>query len=288
MRIATLKPTGPEREEIRNFFGLNRQIKPGKGESADEENVCTDLFPFLSPKRDTVRLTENFGNCRALIMKDHPVWVTDVEGGAASKLFYAGADTGLVLSAGKKQLVSMGTKVIVFPDKVYYDSANGESGSLDASFTSADGVAVRYTLCRLDGGEYEYDTSYNEPENPSDGALWCDTSESPASLKKYSEMSGAWFPVDSTYVKISSPGIGIVFSEGDGVTISDSTVEEINGGAVISLIGDDFIVIPGLLTSPAVQTTPLTLSRTAPAVDIVLEYSNRLWACRFGLDNSGN
>jgi len=287
MKIANIKAREPEREEIRSFFGLNRQSSPGVGESRDEENVSSDLYPFLSPKRETVRLTDDFGTCRALIMKDQMAWVTDVEGGEFCRLFYAGADTGLVMSAGDKQLVSMGTKIIVFPDKVYYDTADASYGSLDASFTSVEDIAVRFTLSRLDGGEYEYDSSPTAPENPSDGALWCDTSSSPAVLMKYSETSAMWVAVDSTYVKISTPGIGADFSAGDGVTLSSSVVASLNGDAVIDGCGDDFIIVAGIITAPAVQYTPITVERTAPAVDFAVEYSNRIWACRSGLNNRG-
>ena len=276
-----------DREDIRSFFGLNRQPSPGVGESSDEENVTDDLYPFLTPRKNFIRLTDSFGKCRSMLAGGQVSWIVETGGGSASKLFYGGRDTGVVLTPGEKQTVAMGTKLVVFPDKVCYDTVTGETKYLDASFTTEDGVTVRHTLCRLDGGEMEYDSSPVAPESPSDGALWCDTSATPASLMKYSATSGVWVPVDSTYVKISYPGVGAPFSEGDGVTVSGSSAAALNGSAVIALCDDDFIVVPGILTAPVLQTTPLTVERRAPALDFVVESSNRLWGCRSGLSNDG-
>ena len=287
MRIPGIKAKEPDREEIRNFFGLNRQSAAAPGEAADEENVGGDLFPFLSPRRAAAVLTDDFGKCRAIAYKDQPVWITDIAGGSFSKLWYAGHETGVVMPAGKKQIVTMGTKIIVFPDKIYYDTANGESGSLDAEFSSEDGVAVSYTLSRLDGGEYEYDSSPSAPESPADGALWCDTSQTPAVLSKYSASSGMWVTVDSTYVKITSPGIGAAFKEGDGVTVSASAVQTLNGACVVAGAGNDYLIVPGVITAPVTQTAGVTVSRRAPEIDFAVEYSNRIWACRYGLNRDG-
>ncbi|MBR0303658.1 MAG: hypothetical protein IJQ80_07390 [Clostridia bacterium] len=287
MRIAEIDDKRPAREDVRCFFGLNRRESRQTGESRDEENVTGELSPFLSTRRDAVKLTDSFGTCCAIMMKDHPAWVTEVTGGAASKLYYAGLDTSVVLSPGKKQLVSMGTKIIVFPDKVWYDTVNGESGSLDAEFSSEDEVTVTYSLSRLDGAEYDATSSAVAPPSPADGAYWCDTSGTTASLMRYSESSGTWSPVDSTFIKISTPGIGAPFSVGDGVVISSSVVSSLNGAHVIEEKGDGFIVVAGIITSVETQSTPITVSRRAPAVDLAVEYSNRIWACRSGLDNNG-
>lgn len=288
MKIARIPSREPEREEIRSFFGLNRQSLPGVGESADEENVSTELYPFLSPRRDAVLLTNEFGACRALVMKDQIAWVTDIGESDFCRLYYAGHETPVVMPAGDKRLVSMGTKIIIFPDALWYDTASGESGNLGASFTSTDGVSVSVTLCRLDGGEYEYDSSSVAPDDPADGALWCDTSTTPAALMKYSKTSAMWVAVDSTYVKISTPGIGASFKEDDGVEISSCAVPSLNADVVIAAAGDDYIVVPGIISTPVTQTTPITVARKIPLVDFAVEYSNRIWACRSGLDASGN
>lgn len=287
MKIASVRAREPEREEVRSFFGLNRRQARRTGESRDELNVSADVYPFLSPRRDEVRLTNEFGTCRTLMMKDRAVWITEQGDAGPAKLFYAGRETGLELTRGKKQTVLMGTKIIVFPDAAYYDTATGEVGSLDAVFTSAMNVPVRCTLCRLDGESYVYETSVAAPADPADGALWCDISGEAPRLMAYSG-DGVWVEVDSTYVKIESPGIGSKFASGDGVTLTNFATPGVGGAAVVAERGNDYIIVPGLISYVTEQFTPVTVSRLSPLVDFVVESGNRLWGCRHGLDRAGN
>ncbi|MBQ7670251.1 MAG: hypothetical protein IJS45_05975 [Clostridia bacterium] len=287
MRIPDIRMREPEREEIRTFFGLNVMPSAKQGESRDEENVSSRLFPFLAPRQDAVRFEREGGTCRALIPKDQLVSIIETPGGEYCRLYYAGQETGLLMTPGEKQTVSMGTKVIIFPDKVWYDTKDGTYGSLDASFTSQSGVSVSFALSDPFGGEYEYDASPTAPESPADGAAWCDTSVTPNVLYRYSESSDTWAEINSTFVKISSPGIGQRFRAGDGVTLSGSSQNTLDGAAVIEDAGDDFILVPGIISSSTTQDTPFSVTRAAPEIDFCVEHNNRLWACRSGLSRDG-
>lgn len=290
MNIISLNSGMSEKDTVLNFGGLCMREAAGPGEITFDENMSDRYYPFLASGGGSILVRETPGRCRGLLGKDAVARVSDVgEGdGAASRFFWGERDTGLVLTPDEKQLVSMGTKIVIFPDKMYYDTYSGESGSLESYFTTVEGVNVRYTLSRLDASDYEYDSSPTAPESPSDGALWCDTSGAPAVLKVYSESSGAWVAVESVYVKISYPGIGKAFSEGDGIEISGSILEELNNVTVIMAKDDDFIIVTGMTDGEKIQSTPLSLSRRVPEMDFVTECDNRLWGCRWGLDNSGN
>ena len=290
MNIITLNTNRSERDTVLTFGGLCRQLSAGAGELSYDENMTDRYYPFLASGGDSVLVREDLGRCYGLLAKDAIARVSGVGEGesVACRLYFGEKDTGLVLTPGEKQLVSMGTKIIIFPDNMYYDTYSGESGSLESYFTTEEGVNVRYTLTRLDASDYDYDTSPTAPESPSDGALWCDTSSSPAVLKVYSESSGSWVGVESVYVKISYPGIGRSFSEGDGVEISGSILEDLNNVSVIMAKDEDFIIVVGMVDGEKIQSTPLTISRRVPVMDFVTECDNRLWGCRWGLDNSGN
>lgn len=287
MKIPILNDTAVTSDCIRSFYGLNRSPRIAPGESAEETGLGFSAFPFLTPASDPVKLCTGRGSFGAFMMKDKPVWAENDAGNTSAKLYYAGRDCGMVLTPGKKELVSMGTKIVIFPDKVFYDTADGSSGSLEAYYTSVENTEVRFTLASLDGADYAYDASPSAPAAPSDGALWCDTSSVPMTLSRYSESSGGWFPVPSTYIKISSPGIGSAFSESDGVTVSGAENPDINGSYVLTGVGDDYIIIPGILSNAVTQTSPLSVSRRVPDVDFAVEYSNRIWACRSGADRNG-
>ncbi len=287
MKIASFTDRSPKREEIRTFFGLKKKGRALPGESCDEENVTTSSYPFLAPRAKPVLLSNSFGNCRILEAKDQAFWISDISETELCRLYYAGQSTPLVMSAGEKQCVTMGTKIIVFPDKVYYDTSDGTYGSLDAEYEAAEGVTVSYVLSRLDGGAYEYDASATAPESPADGTLWCDTSGDVASLYKYAASSETWVAVDSTYIKIGAPGVGAAFRVGDGVSVTSGAIPSLNGSYIIEEKGDDFIIVAGIITSAVMSESTLKVERRAPAVDFAIEYSNRIFACRSGLDNDG-
>src|SRR5699024_4008893 len=50
------------------------------------------------------------------------------------------------VTAGKKQMVAMQTKVLVWPDKVYYDTASDEFLEMDITQTSATATFTNSTL----------------------------------------------------------------------------------------------------------------------------------------------
>lgn len=87
----------------------------------------------------------------------------------------------------------------------------------------------------------------------------------------------------ATYIKISASGIGRGFSAGDGVTISGCGKAACNGGALLTAVGDDYLVMAGVLAEVFSQTSPLTVRRTVPDMDFVTECGNRLWGCKYGL-----
>ena len=51
--------------------------------------------------------------------------------------------------------------------------------------------------------------------------------------------------------------------------------------------GEDWILYPGLIEKPLTVETPVTVSRTVPQMDFVVESGNRLWGCRYGPDEKG-
>lgn len=290
MNLIKLKPHYTIKDNINTFTGLNLLEHTDDGELSGDENMSDALYPFLTVGGEKMKLKTFSGTVRALHSKDKLCAVVSVTEGesAAARLYYGNEETPLVLTDGEKQLVSMGTKILIFPDKKYYDTYSGESGSLESYFTSTEGVNVRYSLTRTDCTDYSADISPTAPASPSDGAMWYDTSSSPAVLKVYSEANGSWAAMESVYVKISYEGIGEFFSEGDGVEISGCVCDSLNGVSVIVAKDKDFIVVHGTLGTELSQNTPLSVSRRVPQVDFVTECDNRLWACRFGLNNNGD
>ena len=60
---------------------------------------------------------------------------------------------------------------------------------------------------------------------------------------------------------------------------------ELNGTAVVWARDDDYIVVTGLLDTTVNQTVAegaVTVKRSVPDMDFVIESGNRLWGCKYG------
>lgn len=146
-------------------------------------------------------------------------------------------------------------------------------------------VQCSYTMCKADGSSVDIKTvSSKEPSKPANGDYWIDTSQKKHSLKVWSDTSAMWISVATTYIKISAPNIGKVFSEGDGVTISGCTkCADLNTTLVIQSKSDDSIIVIGLIDTIGNQTGGLKVSRSIPDMDYITESNNRLWGCYYGI-----
>ena len=277
MEMPTLRRLWTSRRTVDAFGGLNRSPRTGEGEFAQMENLSSDFYPVLAPcpPREQLDITG----------------VTSL--GAGQRLFYT-QGTELVLGDrridlglspdGNKILVKMGAYVVVFPDKKYASTLeNGDCGSLEARFEAANAVL---TPCTLEGADRIPDYIQSaEPLSPENGTLWLDTAASPAVLKEWSAASNLWAAVETAYVRIEAPGIGVPFRQYDGVTLSGA--DALDGANVIWQAGSDFAVVSGVLEGQK-HMRGLVLSRTVPEMDYVIECGNRLWGCRAGTDRLGN
>lgn len=270
-----------------NFRGYNHNPKIARNEFFDMKNMSSASYPLLSPRGKRGIFAEP-ENAAALVAKDALCYID----GSDFVMNEYRIDMGLS-DEGPKHLVSMGAYVIILPDRKYINTQDiTDFGNIEAEYSSVSGQTVSFELCRIDGSAYKNPTvSSSEPPEPANLDLWIDTSSEPHTLKQYSEASGIWVSIATTYIKISAPGIGKAFNAFDGVTISGVTVSlpDLNANMVIQEKGDDYIVVIGILDSGTVvsQNTPITVTRQMPYMDYVIESGNRLWGCRYGMARNG-
>ena len=283
MKYPTLYEQSSTREMVDVFRGYNHNLQIGEGEFFDMKNLTSDHYPVLSP-REKRGVYASPNKPLGLIAKDSLCYVD------GSKFVINSYPVEMGLSDEPKQLISMGAYVIIMPDKKWINTLDTtQHGNIEAVFESTTNVS--FTLCTVSGDNYEAVTvSATAPKDPQNLALWMDTASTPHMLKQYSETSAAWVGIATTYIKITATGIGKAFEQYDGVSISGITVEgleNLNGSAVIWDKGDDYIVITGILDEAATQAGKLTVSRTMPVMDFIIEADNRLWGCRYGMAANG-
>ena len=273
------------------FRGYNHNLRISNGEFFDMENMTSDYYPVLAP-RGKRGVYAKPASPQGIIAKDAICYVDGSE-------FVMGEyriDMGLSTAAEDcpKQLISMGAYVIIMPDKMYINTMDTtDFGRIEASFTTQ--ADVTFELCAITGDTYsDAVVSATAPANPQNMDLWIDTSSEPHTLKRYSESSDTWVNIATTYVKISSPGLGKAFKQYDGVTISGITAEEVtglNGTMALWGCGEDYIVVVGVLDAVVTQTVEegkITIERRMPNMDFIVESGNRLWGCRYGTALNGD
>ena len=115
-------------EQIIRFAGINYGEDGGDGEFEETLNLSTREYPTLSPRMPRQELT-GYNSPSALYVREK---LLVVDGGT---LKYDGRVVGyLDESITKRQFATINTKVVIFPDKVYYDTVTGETVPLEASF----------------------------------------------------------------------------------------------------------------------------------------------------------
>jgi len=260
------------RVKVNSFAGLDRRPGATPGGFFHMENLTASAWPALStrPARSVAAQLSRPGG---LAEKDALIWVD------GSTLSVGGVTAGPLLTEGEKQLVSMGAWLLIWPDKVYLNTQNlSDWGYLEQRHTTTGTVTC--TLCRPDGTAYEAVTAAETaPEEAAEGSFWLDT----AGQRLLRRDTGTWTAVEEACVSIAAPGIGAGFAAGDGVTLSGLEEASLNGSAILQQVTADALVIPGLLAAPRTQTTPVTVARTVPDMDFVVECGNRLWGCKYGM-----
>jgi len=111
------------------FGGLNRNLSAADGEIAAMENLSADRVPLVSvrPRRRKLR---DFASCGGLGAGEALFWTEGED------FYYDGVRKGAV-SAGEKRFYCLNRYIVIWPDKLFYNSATDEFGPLEASVSAA-------------------------------------------------------------------------------------------------------------------------------------------------------
>ncbi|MBR3105871.1 MAG: hypothetical protein IKH30_01655 [Clostridia bacterium] len=276
------------------FTGLDRRPRTYDGTFNAMGNMTGEPWPLIASRKKRGLVAE-LERPLGMLAMEKLAWID------GSTLYYDGAATpvnSLSTDAAMlpKRMAGMGAYILVWPDKMYYNTADPtDYGSIDRLFASTGDV--EFTLCTLDGVDYpagDITVSDLPPENPQDGDLWIDTSSKPHTLNRYSDLYGDWVGEPSVYVKIAAAGIGAGLAQQDGVRISGiayngadealkEQLEALNTTMIIQAVDNDFIVVAGIIDGNYTQTAgTVRADRKAPDMNLIVENNNRLWGCKYG------
>ena len=316
MVLANRTKLANSRSLVRVFGGLNETYACSEAEYSAGVNFSARDFPALStrkPRRKLHALTGLNGmyhlNGLLTICGKDIIYTPDA----------AGADTVSCTNAvsdSRKALVGIGTKILIFPDKLAFDTADGSVSALGAVW-KAEGQSVQFTPCDAAGKTYQPDSyGREEPEKPADGQLFLKVEDeehpwsSTSTLEVYSASSGNWTAVPLDYCRITAAGAQKLFAQWDTVTVSGTAAqqagmwEELNGDLVVyDLLENGLRVkvtpkgecfygtlvqgadsarwtsLDGKETRSFAVSTPVRMERRVPDLDYITECDNRVWGC---------
>ena len=307
------------RGQIRQFGGLNETYGCTEAEYSQGVNFSSRDFPALSTRLPRRKLWEVKGvngihHLNGILIAHG----TDLEYRPDDPDEESTTLPG-TLSDTEKQMVSIGTSVLIWPDKLIFDTAKRELKSLESSWS---GEEVTFELCDETGKTYKIPAAGTKlPEEPTDGQLFLlgRSEEYPykgdGSLQQYSESLKSWNEIRLDYCKISASGIQEGFAQWDTVTLSGvaekirkNIAEDLDGDKVANLVEDGWIVVSitknlegnyhfckwtqkgeklkreDPVTSEETEEEnpgggPVEMERRAPDLDYLTESDNRVWGC---------
>ena len=288
MILTKLKPPKISENSLSVFGGLDKTSSIEENCFEDTQNTTAEHFPLLSTRQKRISLC-TFDERPSALHTVNGITIT-----IKNNLFHNGVLQFDGLSdTDKKQIISMGSMVIVFPDGYYINTLTKDVDGVcsDKGFL---GQKAKYDLqvvslipCLIDKIP---DTSEKRPIYAEDESLWLDTSVVPNVLMQFSMIDRTWTPIESTHYCIKADNVNYGFSVGDNIEISGFR-DELDGQNTIINTGENYVIVRGTINNIyTVITTPdhpITVERVLPVMDFVCQHQNRLFGCRYGKNNKG-
>lgn len=235
MKLPSMKYTdGIAKNKQIKFSGLNHTYAAEDGELWDMRNLTSDHAPLLGT-REPRRLYRKLEKPGGLFCWNKLCWVD------GTKFYYDGEEKGTV-TEGEKFFAALLDKIVIFPDKCYYDRYSDTFGSLEARW---EGESL--TFC--DGTYAGNDAAANTITAA--GVDW----------------SRYFFAGDA--VSIS----GCTTHPANNREI---IIREISGDKLV-FYENSFTLPEG--EESYQEAGQLSIARTVPDLKCVIEHENRLWGC---------
>lgn len=158
----TIQETARSQQVTDTFGGYNHNLKIPEGEFYEMENLCGDDYPLLATRKQRNTLQVSAENLQAMVSKgDKLYYIAGYDPTAKTCGFYAGDEKvmDLAYAGGLKRFVSMGAYLLIWPDKVWYNTADGTHGNMEKMFSAAAGTYLDHNLTSSSGpdGQEVYD-----------------------------------------------------------------------------------------------------------------------------------
>ena len=304
------------REQLRAFGGLNETYACSEAEYSAGINFSSRNFPALSTRKPRRRLRE----MKELNGMYH---LNGLLAACGTDLVYIPDDPGQEtitcskkVTNDRKSMVGIGTKVLIFPDKLSFDTAQGTLSSLGAVWDGT-GRQLRFEPCDGEGKVYRAKSfGKTEPTAPADGELFWKVEDTAhpwrygGTLEMYSAATGSWTAIPLEYCRIFGAELDLTFARWDTVHLRGCAAKEmgqwdsLEGDLILYDTGTNWLRVKaasggeyffgsltqtgnravwtsgdGTVTREVDLSAPAVLERQIPDLDFVTECDNRVWGC---------
>lgn len=304
------------RDLLRAFGGLNETYACSEAEYSEGVNFSARDFPALSTRTPRRKLRELTGlngmyHLNGLLTVCGADLIYTPDDPEKEQVVCREAVTDL-----EKTMVGMGKKILIFPDKVAFDTESGDVTGLGALWT-AEGQSVQFAPCDVTGKVYTVESAgKEEPEQPRDGQVFLKVEEEEHpwgagnTLEVYSEAAGSWTAVELGYCRIQAAGMEEKFAQWDTVTVEGAAAAQsgqwagLDGDVIVYEVGENWLRVQAdpegdffygtlVQSGNAAQwtsldgkenrsfegTDPVSIQRRVPDLEYLTECDNRVWGC---------
>lgn len=114
--------------QIGAFLGLNKNMVIQENEFSDMKNMSSDRFPAVCTRPARGEAIKTLSKPHGLFYKNGLMYAD------GTKLYYKGKEIATVTDVDKT-MVGLGAYVVIFPDKIMYNTSDGKLTNLEASWT---------------------------------------------------------------------------------------------------------------------------------------------------------
>lgn len=307
MRLPVLKNRNKYKRRIVAFGGLNLTQNFSEGEMRDVSGITHEDFPTLTQPPKSEKYLDCSRPTTACFGSEICI--------AAEDGFYYGSEKVGTLTPGEKMIAEIGNKIVIFPDKVYYDTVEKKFLDMEATH-HVNGVKIDYEVDSMTLTESVYETEvisessiYNpdfklfkyksvvveegkvkatgltviEAKELAPEDFFCETNVEGCFRKAFSVTVTPDGKIavagETTRVRDITEEVFSQFREGDMIEITGSTLQADSIEVRISAMIENGIRVPSGTFKEIIGVDDFVIKRRIPDFSSICVYENRLWGC---------